>query len=81
MNLKGEVIIKKINIGSKSEHEAVMLQTANSAVKLRRPGGNPFKDDALVKYVGKKVTCKGDMITTISGNKFFMCIELKEISE
>jgi len=79
MNIKGEVILKKINIGSKSEHEAVMLRTENSDVRLRIPGGSPSREPKLEQYVGKKVMCKGDFITTVTTNiSYFMCTEIKE---
>ena len=57
MEIKGNVVFKKMYVGSKSEHEAVCLHTAEDAyIKLRRPGENPFRDEVLVGLVGKNVT-------------------------
>ncbi len=57
--LSGKVILKTFGEGSKSEHEAVCLETANGSFVLRRQGGNPFNDPYLVKLKGKKITAMG----------------------
>lgn len=84
MEIKGEVILKKVNLGSKSEHEAVCLLTSEGAsIRLRRPGGNPFNDDKLSEWVGKNVTIKGDFFKPVleqsSRVGIFMCSEIKEL--
>ena len=67
MEIKGNVVFKKMYVGSKSEHEAVCLHTAEDAyIKLRRPGENPFRDEVLVGLVGKNVTLGGDFFKPIS---------------
>lgn len=55
-------MVKKqvVNKGSKSEHEAVVLDTGDGhPVKLRIMGNNPFSDPALDKLVGMRVTFNG----------------------
>ena len=47
--------------GSKSEHDAVFLDTGEGSYLLRRAGGNPFHDPQLLKLVGKKVRCEGEL--------------------
>lgn len=47
--------------GTKSEHEAVYLETGQGTYVLRRQGGNPFQDPQLEKLVGKKVRCEGEL--------------------
>jgi hypothetical protein len=84
MEIKGEVVIKKVYVGTKSEHEGVCLKTENNShVKLRLPGGNPFVDPKLVEWVGKKVTIKGDFFKPVTESNptainIFMCNEIKE---
>ena len=47
-------------VGSKSEHEAIVLDTGNGpALKIRVTGQNPFYDPALEPFVGKRVNIKG----------------------
>lgn len=57
--LSGKVVLKKFGEGSKSEHDAVCLQTQKGDFVLRRVGGNPFHDAELHKLVGKQVTANG----------------------
>lgn len=55
----GEVIIRPIAEGSKSERNAVFIQSAAGTFLLRRQGGNPFHDDALEKLAGKQIKVQG----------------------
>ncbi|MBD0366977.1 MAG: hypothetical protein ICV53_12850 [Flavisolibacter sp.] len=59
VELTGKVVMKKVNVGSKSEYEAVCLETDNASYVLRRAGGNPFQDQSLQKLKGKIITAKG----------------------
>lgn len=46
--------------GSKSEHQAVVLDTGEGpALKMRIKGNNPFRDPALDALVGKRVKVEG----------------------
>ena len=46
--------------GSKSERQAVFLETDNEgSFLLRRRGGNPFFDPILQNLVGKTIHCRG----------------------
>jgi len=72
----GKVTKKIFGKGSKSEHEAIYLETEQDQYVLRRQDGNPFYDPELHKLVGKRVWCTGivdDYTLTIS--------DCKEISD
>jgi len=56
----GKVSRKPFAVGSKSEHEAVVLATNRGEFVLRRQGGNPFFDPDLEKLVGKTIRCRGN---------------------
>jgi hypothetical protein len=62
MQFSGLVVKKPFGKGSKSEHEAVFLETQEGPYVLRRKGGNPFRDLELEKLVGKTIRCTG-MVT------------------
>jgi hypothetical protein len=56
----GKVTKRPFGIGSKSEHDAVYLQTKDRSFVLRRQGGNPFSDPQLDRLVGKTIRCQGE---------------------
>ncbi len=58
----GKVVRKTFGKGSKSEHEAVYLETESKEYVLRRRGGNPFYDEEMQKLVGKTIRCTGVVI-------------------
>ncbi|MBD0378384.1 MAG: hypothetical protein ICV51_22495 [Flavisolibacter sp.] len=72
VELTGKVVMKKVNVGSKSEYEAVCLETDNASYVLRRAGGNPFQDQSLQKLKGKIITAKG-----ILNDYLFIMMEYK----
>jgi hypothetical protein len=57
----GKVVSRTTGTGSKSEHEAVMLETPNKDYVLRIKGGNPFSNPALDKLVGKTIKATGEL--------------------
>ncbi len=59
MHLTGQVVKKPFGTGSKSEREAIMLETDEGEYVLRRQGGNPFHDQELEKLVGKTIEVDG----------------------
>lgn len=59
MEAVGTVVKKRFAIGTKSEHSAVVLETARDEYKLRRQGGNPFVDPEIDKLVGKRIRASG----------------------
>ena len=61
MQISGRVIKEVVSKGSKSEHAAVLLDTGKKKYVLRRVGGNPFKDPALDKLVGKSISVVGNV--------------------
>lgn len=62
ITLTGDVILRITSRGSKSEHEAPMLQIKGKHYILRRKGGNSFHDPEMINLVGKKIKAKGDLI-------------------
>ena len=59
MKYRGLVIKELVAVGSKSEHEAVMLEMNGDRLELRRMGANPFHDTMLDQLVGKDVEIEG----------------------
>jgi hypothetical protein len=68
MKLKGKVILRSANTGSKSEHEAVYFQTEKGEFVLHELGSNFFRNDKLRALAGQELTLTG----TIEGNKFLL---------
>ena len=56
---EGTVVRKLFGRGSKSEHEAVVLETGEDDLVLRREGGNAFADPELDKLVGQRIRGTG----------------------
>jgi hypothetical protein len=46
---------KRFGAGSKSDREAVVLQTDEAELVLRREGGNAFSDPQLDELVGHRI--------------------------
>ena len=61
MQAQGRVVSKPVAVGSKSEREAVVLQTGADEYILRRAGGNPFHDPQLAQLVGKEIEATGTL--------------------
>ena len=59
MKLRGQVIKKHLYAGTKSEHEGLVLVTAEGEFKLQRKGGNPFWDETLAELEGKEIEAEG----------------------
>jgi hypothetical protein len=59
MQLKGKVVRKEFAKGSKSEHEAVYIDTSSGLFLLRQTGANPFQNPELKKLIGKDVQVDG----------------------
>ncbi len=68
MEFKGRVVKRPVAVGSKSEHQAVILATAAGDYVLRRPGGNAFSDPELDRLVGKTLAVRG----SVHGNLLMM---------
>ncbi|MEP7197652.1 MAG: hypothetical protein ABI851_14125 [Saprospiraceae bacterium] len=67
-NIKGLVLEKKLNIGSKSEYNAIVLMTKDVEYSLRRIGANAFDDPEIKKLVNKKINAVG----LVEKNIFFL---------
>jgi hypothetical protein len=68
MEFKGRVVKRAFAVGSKSEHQAVVLTTPDGDYVLRRPGGNAFRDPELDRLVGKTLAVRG----SVHGNLLMM---------
>jgi hypothetical protein len=60
--LTGNVVRGPFGTGTKSEREAVLLETAGQRFVLRRKDGPTYDDRALDRYVGKRVSCDGFIV-------------------
>lgn len=66
--IEGRLERRVVGEGSKSEHTAVCLIAGGDVIKVRRKGGNPFRDPELEKLVGKCIKAVG----TYAGNTFVL---------
>ncbi|CAD6526831.1 hypothetical protein NMT12_90140 [metagenome] len=60
--LHGHVKMDTYAKGSKSESNAVFIETTDSCFILRRKTGPAFGDVELLKYIGHEVECEGFLI-------------------
>jgi hypothetical protein len=60
--LIGKVERGPFGAGSKSEREAVWIETEDERLVLRRKGGPTYGDRELDRYVGKRVKCDGFVV-------------------
>jgi len=58
---KGQVVKRPFAMGSKSEREALFLETKGDRYLLRQMGGNPYQDPELEKLVGKTIKAVGEI--------------------
>lgn len=56
----GKVTKGPFGKGSKSERDAIYLETPDQSYVLRRVGANPLHDPQLEALVGKKIQCSGE---------------------
>jgi spore coat polysaccharide biosynthesis protein SpsF (cytidylyltransferase family) len=61
LTFTGKVVSRMAGQGSKSEHEAVVLETSKKDYVLRMKGGNPFYNPELNKLVGKTIRATGEL--------------------
>lgn len=59
IEISGEVTKRQTAKGSKSERQAIFLDTKDGTYVLRRQGGHPFVDKVLEALVGKTIHCEG----------------------
>lgn len=76
MKKKGTVVRKRVAVGSKSEHDAVVMVTSRGDWILRRPGGNPYNDSELNSLVGQQIECEGT-----PHQQYFIMSKWKEIQD
>ena len=58
---EGRVVRRRVSRGSKSDREAVVLDTGDGAYVLRRFGGNAFSDPVLDELVGRRIRGTGQL--------------------
>ena len=63
-NLQGRVTQGPYAKGSKSERQAVFLETERGRFILRRKGGPAYSDARLKRFVGHTVECDGFFVGT-----------------
>ena len=56
---EGTVARRVVAPGSKSERQAIVLETSEGELVLRRQGANPFHDPELERLVGHRVRAEG----------------------
>jgi hypothetical protein len=76
ISLTGKVAIKKKGVGSKSERNAVILQTSKGDYTLRKLGGNAYDDPSLIALEGKSITATG-----VVDQKLFLAKNIRETEE
>jgi hypothetical protein len=62
VHLRGRVVCRVVGRGSKSEREAVLLETADGALLMRRRRGPSFGETGFEPLVGKTVACSGTIV-------------------
>jgi hypothetical protein len=62
--LRGRVTRGVYGKGTKSEREAVFVDTGSERYLLRRKSGPAYGDSQLDRYVGHLVTCNGFLLGT-----------------
>jgi hypothetical protein len=62
--LRGRVTQAEYGKGSKSQRQAIFIETADAKYLLRRKTGPVFADPELLRYVGHDVECDGFVIAT-----------------
>ena len=62
--VRGRVVRGSYGEASKSEREAMFIETAKARYILRRKNGPVFDDVKLLNYVGQVVECDGFLIGT-----------------
>ena len=61
-HLRGHVVRRVVGRGSKSEREAVMLDTDEGALLMRPRRGPSFGETGYEPLVGKFVACSGTIV-------------------
>lgn len=61
MRVVGRVTRGEVAKGSKSEHDAVLLESPDGRYILRRKGGNAFQDPELDRLVGQEIEAEGEL--------------------
>jgi hypothetical protein len=59
MTIEGKIFLRIFSRGSKSEYNAVYIETPEGNFVLRKKGENPRKNPVLEKMEGKRVKAEG----------------------
>jgi hypothetical protein len=60
--MRGRITKGPYGKGSKSEREAVFIETVDARYILRRKSGPAFDDTKLMQYLGHEVECDGFLV-------------------
>jgi hypothetical protein len=63
--LTGRVVLRPYGQGTKSERPALMLETKEGPLLLRRRGGPAFGKTGLEAWIGKRVRCWGSLVSNV----------------
>ncbi len=58
-HFEGRVLLRPEATGTKSEHDAIVLETRQGTFLLRRVGGSAYRDPELVKLINRQISCLG----------------------
>jgi len=61
-HLRGRVVRRVVGRGSKSERDAVLLETAEGALLMRPRHGPSFGETGYEPLVGKTIACSGTIV-------------------
>lgn len=59
--LHGLLSIERIDVGSKSERDALVLHSGENEYVVRRSGENPFQASSLSHLAGHRVDAQGEV--------------------
>lgn len=76
MELTGKISIQVFAPGSKSEHEAVVIDTKEGSFVLKRQEDNPFEKSSLFELEGKNVHVEGELHSYL-----FLAEKITEIND
>jgi len=65
MEIEGTVSKKMVGKSSKTQYEAVYINSAKGNFALREAGKSPFKNSQLNKLVGKKIRVVGELVKDV----------------
>ncbi|MEV4435999.1 hypothetical protein [Streptomyces sp. NPDC049585] len=59
--LRGRLSYERVDVGSKSERDALVLHTGEHDYVVRLPGANPFEASDVSHLAGREVEAEGEV--------------------